>query len=168
MVEDHSREELVEEEAFLIEHSGEIPEVALHGSIHYLTADPDGPCISLTQVEEERLRQAVLNRYRFIILRDLNPRNRDKSIYRGVERAIVNWRRMRKFADKHGYRLEETAREIARAVSAFLERELQDVSSGSRETCLNCSLEELRWFLMDLGAGEERLISEVERVCCLR
>ncbi len=38
----------LEEELLLIENSGEIPEVAYHGSLYFLREDPDGPALNLS------------------------------------------------------------------------------------------------------------------------
>ena len=42
---------LLEEELLLVRHSGEIPEVALHASVHYLTEDPEGPGLVLADIQ---------------------------------------------------------------------------------------------------------------------
>ncbi len=164
----NSRQELIDEEAFLIEHSGEIPEVALYSSIHYLTADPEGPGLELRDEEIKALHQAVMKRYLFIILRDLTPKNRDKRIYRGVERAIINWRRMRTFADKHGYRVEQAARKVKEAAERFMEKELDDVRTGRRKSCLNCSIQDLEWFFAELDISNQTLLREIGKVCYLK
>ena len=166
MVEERSREEIIEEEAFLIERSGEIPEVALYSAIHYLTEDPEGPRLRLEAEELRLLHRAVMDRYLFIILRDLTPRNRDKSIYRGVERAIINWSRLRSFADKWGYGWEEELKKVRGAARAFLRQEIADVKSGSRRSCVNCTADELRRFLQELGVEDEEIWAEIEAICC--
>ena len=38
---DQHKKACIEEEAFIVLHSGEIPEVAYHGSLYYLTEDPE-------------------------------------------------------------------------------------------------------------------------------
>ncbi len=166
MVEERSREEIIEEEAFLIERSGEIPEVALYSAIHYLTEDPDGPRLELEEGEVRLLHRAVMDRYLFIILRDLTPRNRDKSIYRGVERAIINWSRLRSFADKWGYGWDEELRRVREAARSFLLREIEDVKSGVRRSCINCSADELRAFLEELGIEDQAIHREIGGLCC--
>ncbi len=72
---------LLEEELLLVRHSGEIPEVALHASVHYLTEDPEGPGLVLADEELRPLQEAALARYREIILRDLDAGNRDLSLF---------------------------------------------------------------------------------------
>ena len=70
----------IAEEAFMVLHSGEIPEIALHSSLYYLTEDPEGPGLILTAADILPLKQEVVKRYQEIILRDLEPKNRDKGI----------------------------------------------------------------------------------------
>lgn len=49
-----------------------------------------------------RLRQPVLERCRWIIMRDLDPGNRCKRIYRGVARSKANWQRFKDFCRRQG------------------------------------------------------------------
>ncbi len=98
--------EVVLEEAEIIRHSGEIPEVALWNSLFYLTAEEDGPKLELSSVELRHLKKAVVERYLMIIERDLTAENIGKSHYRGVKRAMVNWQRLKVFARREGFSLE--------------------------------------------------------------
>ena len=84
------REYMLEEEWLLVRHSGEIPEVALHASLHFLCEDEDGPGLVLTAEEVKPLQEAALTRYQEIILRDLDVANRDLSLFRGHRRANHN------------------------------------------------------------------------------
>ncbi len=68
-MESQEREALLAEEALIILHSGEIPEIAFHSSLYYLAEDPDGPKLTLAAEEIVPLQQAVSSRYREIILR---------------------------------------------------------------------------------------------------
>lgn len=148
------RAELLAEEALIIRHSGEIPEIAFHGSLHYLGQDPQGPGLILTDEEISLLRREALARYREIILRDLDPENRDKSIYRGLKRCICNWQRLGKFCRRQSMAVSETLRlEVALALDLFLRREEEEVRAGLRASSINCGPEELRDFLRQL-AGE--------------
>ncbi len=158
--------EIVEEEVLLIRHSGEIPEIALHSSLHYLFEEDDGPGLSPGDIDLTPLKLAVVDRYRRIILRDLNPRNRDKSIYRGLARSIVNWRRLRLFIEREGVgELEPIRQETARALAAFLENEASEVFSGTRASCINCTYEELKEFAEELGLSLDELPEGLSRLC---
>jgi hypothetical protein len=148
----HERTELLTEETLIIRHSGEIPEIAFHGSLYYLGQDPHGPGLDLAAEEIELLRQAVLARYREIILRDLNPENRDKPLYRGLQRCICNWERLEKFCRRQSLPVCETLRlSVAGALDLFLRQEEREVQAGSRTSSINCGPEELQNFVRKLA-----------------
>ena len=155
----------IEEEAFLILHSGEIPEIAYHGSIYYLVQDQDGPCYTLTRQDLAPLREAVIMRYRKIILRDLKPANRDRRIYRGLARSIVNWKRLCAFADREGMDTEKIREEVAEALIHFLRVEERDVSLSRRHPCINCSARDLISFCRVLGISSRDLPEGIEGIC---
>ena len=94
------RQELLENEWFVVRHSGEIPEIALHSAFHYLTEDLNGPRLQLSAEEIHSLQEAAATRYQEIILRDLCYENRELTVYRGVQRAIFNWRRFVAFCER--------------------------------------------------------------------
>ncbi len=152
-----SRRAILEDELIMIRNSGEIPEVALHNAVHYLTRDAAGPGLALRPGEIRRMQEAVLQRYRRIILRDLNPRLRDKQVYRGIARSIINWERLCRFAVRAKFTLREPKTEIAMALGAFLEQEVMDVAAGRRDTCVNCDLEQLQTFSAAVGFDLRRL-----------
>ena len=163
------KESYLADEAFMILHSGEIPEVTLHSSLYYLTEDPEGPGLDLRPEDIFPLRQAVVKRYRTIILRDLAPENRDKRIYRGVGRCTVNWQRLLKFCSREGLDCATVRVEIAEALQKFLQQELADMQSRTRSPCINCScttIENLAYSLglspADLPAGWQAMCPEKE------
>ena len=49
MGEDVPRQDLIEDEAFMLADGGEMPEVAFHSAVYYLTEDEEGPCLELTE-----------------------------------------------------------------------------------------------------------------------
>lgn len=141
--------------------------MAYHGSIYYLTEDEDGPGIELEDRDHAILRQAVIGRYHKIILRDLNPDNRDLGLYRGVERSRVNWERLCRFWEKWELSMQtETREEIGAALAAFLEREAADVVSGARKSSINCTADALEEFATALRLEPGRLPSGWRRLCC--
>jgi len=91
-------------EADLIKHEGgETPEISFWNSFFYLTdPPPKGSGLTLTEEESLLLKKAVIERYLKIIKRDLTPDNINKSFYRGIERAIINIKRLKNFAEKEG------------------------------------------------------------------
>ena len=51
----------LEEEAIIIGNSGEIPEIAYHGSLFYLMEDADGPGLNLTEADLLPLKKMVVS-----------------------------------------------------------------------------------------------------------
>jgi len=160
-------ENLLAEELLIVRHSGEIPEIAFHGSLHYLCEDPAGPQLTLNPEELDSLRQQAVARYREILLRDLNPENRDATIYRGMKRCIFNWERLGKFCVRQELEIEEALRlEIAEALCSFLRQEANEVRAGLRQSCLNCTREELDAFTKEIGVMPEQLPDDIEMLFC--
>lgn len=145
------------EEIIIIRHSGEIPEVALHGSLYYLSEDPDGPQLLLTEKDRAALKSQVIARYEEIIMRDLNLENRDKSLYRGMKRCIANWHRLNKFCRRERKNIELIRKKTAEALIKFLHQETKDVLGGSRKTSINCCVHELTDFAQELGVFDKDL-----------
>lgn len=160
-------ESLLAEEILIVRHSGEIPEIAFHGSLYYLCEDPAGPQLTLSQQELDLLRQQVVARYREILLRDLSPENRDARIYRGLKRCIFNWQRLGKFCARQEMEIEAALRqEIAEALRRFLRQETDEVQAGLRQSCLNCTREELDAFAWEIGVRAEQLPKDMELLFC--
>lgn len=160
------KQELLEEEALIIRTSGEIPEVAYHGSLYFLCKDFEGPRLRLSKEEKLYLKKQVRSRYREIILRDLDPANRDSRIYRGMARAIVNWQRMSDFCRKEGLSVDADRMEIVAALKVFMEGECADVASGRRTSCVNCSSAALRGFASMLRLDADSFFPDGWRLLC--
>ncbi|AEH44281.1 hypothetical protein Thein_0399 [Thermodesulfatator indicus DSM 15286] len=135
------REEVIEE-AEIIKHAGEIPEVALWNSLHYLTEDPEGPKLNLTSQEKNYLKKAVIDRYLSIIKRDLTYENRKESYYRGIERALINWKRLKNFTKKENFPLEPLRKEV----KIWLQKYMANLSPEEQEK-EKVHLEELKKLL---------------------
>jgi len=149
---DHkTHQDHIAEEAFMIEHSGEIPEVALHSSLYYLTEDPDGPALRLKEAEKDRLKLAVVARYRAMIERDLMPVNRNKGFYRGLARCSLNWQRLIKFCAGENINIKSLRTETAGALQDFLRQELADVKSGKCSSSINCAAQDIEKLAGSLG-----------------
>jgi hypothetical protein len=153
----NERECILEEELLLVRHSGEIPEVALHASLHYLCEDEEGPKLILADEELRPLQEAALARYREIILRDLDVANRDRSLFRGIRRAIVNWQRCSRFSERTGCPNDDFRREAACALQRYLRQEAGEVGSGQRHPSVNCSADALLDFAQTLGLASADL-----------
>ncbi len=157
---------LVEDELLMLRHSGEIPEIALHQSLYYLLEDPEGP--QLDGIPEDalrRMKRAVFDRYRVIVLRDMKPENRDLSLYRGVARSIMNYSRLERFCQLEEMDISEVRADAAQFLKKFLENEIEDVRSGRRESCINCTYSDLRAFAEKLGVDPEELPDGIETIC---
>ena len=156
---------ILEEEIIILRDSGEIPEIAFHSTLHYLTEDTEGPAMVLTGEELELLQDAALSRYREIVLRDLNPENRDLGIYRGVRRSIYNWQRMQDFCKRIGRNCSFLKKTAGAALVRFLEQELADVRSGRRSSSVNCSAEQLLGFAVLLDVDPDSLPGDWQKLC---
>ena len=159
------KETYIAEEDFVVQHSGEIPEVTFHESLYYLTEDAEGPGLLLNCDDLLPLKQAVVKRYRTIILRDLDPQNRDKRIYRGLARCVANWQRMHKFCYREKMDYEVIQNEAAYALKQFLENEVDDVQNGNRRSCINCSHKDINDLACSLGISESDLPEGWQELC---
>ena len=159
------KDKYIAEEVFVVQHSGEIPEVTFQESLYYLTEDIEGPGLSLNSKDIIPLKQAVVKRYRSIILRDLNPENRDKSIYRGLARCLTNWKRLLKYCTKEKLEISEIQAEVAESMRKFLQQESVDVQSGNRSSSINCRQAEIEELAISLGLSTYELPEGWQDLC---
>ncbi len=157
--------DLLEDEWYHVRHSGEIPEVALHSSIHYLTEDAEGPNLTLVDDDLQLLCRAAVERYREIILRDITPANRDKSIYRGILRSIANWRRLKRFCQRHMMEFEDIKKELPDVLLIFLKNEIRDVNSGLRQSSINCTFDDITSFALEFDIYLADMEEELRGIC---
>lgn len=158
----NNRQELLDNEWLAVRDSGELPEIAYHSSVYYLTTDDHGPRLQLTDDEHHRLLDAARERYRDIILRDMKPENRGKSSYRGLKRSIDNWRRFKVFHERYKVELLALQQEAAMVLQSFLASEIADGIFPS--TSLNCSYQELLSFTRDLLIPRHDLPENMEKL----
>jgi len=160
------RAQILEDELLIVRDSGEIPEIALHATLHYLSNDPEGPELTLTDTELRSLQDAALARCREIVLRDLDPDNRDLSIYRGIKRSIYNWNRLQAFCGRLERRQDGFQGVVLTALRTFLGREVEDVAAGVRSSSINCTAEELLDFCRCLGCDDaEMFLTGWQELC---
>jgi len=164
-VKKQDKETYLTEEVFVVRHSGEIPEVTFHESLYYLTENPEGPALHLNSSDIITLKHAVVKRYREIILRDLNPENRDKDIYRGLARCLANWQRLHKFCTMEKLDFTEIKAQAANALKSFIIKEVTDVQSGIRSSCINCSQAEIEELSGSLGLSVDDLPKGWQKLC---
>ena len=163
---EQERLSIVEDELFLLRDSGELPEVAYHSSLYYLTEDQEGPGLVLSESEQRLLQEAAIERCQQIVLRDLMPGNRDLSLYRGPGRSIANWQRYCIFCQRTGRRVDDEFRaDVARALTRFIRQEITEVGKGQRTSSVNCASEELRIFAEQVGVCTESLAKEWQALC---
>lgn len=144
-------ENYVQEEAEWIEESGEIPEVAFYESVSYLTEDEDGPKLMLAPSDIKLLEDAVIYRYKNIILRDLDYTNRISPVFRGMKRAIINYERLIKYQTRKNRAVFGWKEEIGRSLIKYMVQECRDISEGRLYRTINCGREKLEKFAKELG-----------------
>lgn len=160
------RNDHLENEWFHIRHSGETPEIAFHSALYYLSEDVSGPRLHLEEAEITYLLGAAKERYRDIIFRDILPDNRDTTVYRGLLRTICNWRRFKRFCGRHDLDWHQLQKEVANQVITFLKVEIDDVENRRRESCINCTGEDLRSFTMELNINLVDIHHDIDKFCC--
>ncbi len=143
--------EFLEDEWYLVRHSGETPEIALHSAIYFLSRAKNGPRAILKNDHLEMLQRAAIERFTEIVLRDLQHANCGKTTYRGIVRSIINYRRFCAFCSRQGVDPCEVRRLAAAALEKFLELELAVLNDGGQISIINCSYNELLAFAAELG-----------------
>ena len=151
-------DEHLENEWYLVRYSGEIPEIALHASIYYLTRAAEGPRLTLTTDQFDTLRDAACERFKEIVLRDLDHNNVGAPTYRGITRSMVNYQRFCTFCRRQGLDATMLQLEVAEALERFIRVEKGIVESGKRQTVINCNLDDLVQFYACLGADTDKLV----------
>jgi hypothetical protein len=162
---DMNKIEILADEKLIIRDGGEIPEVTLHSSIFYLTKDPNGPNISLTEDDINSLKTAVIFCYHRIIIRDLSLENRDKGLYRGLERCRLNWQRLVKFCLSEQLDFGREKGDINRELKKFMANEVKEVKQGLRRSSVNCSKQALQEFCKQLDLDSADLPENWQDVC---
>lgn len=157
---------LIDDEVLIIADSGEMPEVTLHSCLYFLETDPEGPKVLLNVHDIARLKRAVVEGYRKIILRDLTLENRDKGLYRGLARTITNWRRMTRFCQQEGFDTSSLAAEVRTRLHHFLTIEHTEVAARTRPSCINCSLAELMPLFEQVGLNPSQLPEGWDMLFC--
>lgn len=159
------RKELLADEWLIVRDSGEIPEITLHSTLHYLTEDTEGPGLILTDAELDELKAAAAQRYQEIILRDINIDNYHKSIYRGARRSLYNWHRYVAFMERQSIKIDDFQQKAAQALLLFLESGVATAGKKLPEIFINCTVDELIELALAFGVTKEQLPSNVARFC---
>jgi len=164
-VTEEERRELLADEWLIVRNSGEIPEITLHSALYYLQEDEDGPGLELTREELHALKEAALERYHEIIIRDISVENYHKSIYRGVRRTIYNWQRCQTFGERQSVPCEHFREIAARALLLFLQHGSDAAGKSLPENFINCSCNELRKLVEELQIDSEQLPDNIAQFC---
>lgn len=144
-------DELIENEWYIVRHSGETPEIAYNSAVYFLTRAKDGPRVELSEQQRGVLKKAAVQRYSEIVLRDLCHSNRNKPIYRGIERSRVNFKRFSSFCMRQQIDGAAIRQLAADALIVFLETELHQVKRAKRPSIINCTYGDLCAYAAELG-----------------
>lgn len=161
------RELIIQEELLIIRDSGEIPEIVFHSTLEYLTHDAEGPLMVLAEEELSALHEAVIARYLEIICRDLTADNRTLSLFRGVERARVNWARLQKFCKRIQVDSAQYREVVGQALIAFITLECNEKRAGQTSQSFNCSPVHLCDFITALQIPPQQLPQDWQGLCAL-
>ena len=151
-----------EDEWYMVRYSGEIPEIAYNSALHYLSRVEDGSQVTLSTEQVNLLKQAALDRYREIVIRDLVHVNHTRPAYRGIKRSIENFHRFQRFCLRQNLDTRDVEEEASRLLVRFLEIEMEEVGRSGRPSIINCTLDELRQFVDDLRLPPSLLTEDVE------
>jgi len=77
----------------------------------------------------------------------------------------VNWQRLRKFCSREHIDIEVYRTETADALQVFLQRELADVQSRIRSSCINCSAQDIEKLADSLGLSMDLLPEGWQGLC---
>lgn len=160
-----SRQELLEEEWLLVRHSGELPEIAFQSALYCLAEDPEGPRLRLHPEEIHSLREAAIDRYREILLRDLCYEKRELTLYRGVKRAIFNWRRLVDFCRREERAFHNFREPMAKAFLILLQQSAQTAGKVDLALVFNCTFDEISLFAQELEIRPEQIPEAIRHYC---
>lgn len=159
--------EVIENEWYIVRHSGETPEIAYNSAIYYLSRAQDGPHVCLDEEQIELLKKAAVDRYAEIVLRDLHHVNSTKSIYRGIGRSIINYRRFCMFCSRQQLEVTLLRSQVAEALLVFLETEIEQLQNLNRPSIINCTYKELQDYAALLGVELRDTFKVLEKFCPL-
>ncbi len=159
------REDLLADEWLIVRHSGEIPEITFHSSLHYLCKEGEGPQLFLNEEEVGQLQDAAVQRYQEIILRDIDVRIFHKTIYRGARRTLYNWERCRDFALRQSIDCTHVQKTAAQALMVFLEQGVVAAGKTLPQVFINCSTKQIHELAAELGLDPEQLPVDINRFC---
>jgi hypothetical protein len=113
------------------------------------------------------LKDAAVDRFREIVLRDMQHAHCDKPIYRGIARSIINYRRFCVFCKRQQLEVDEVRSQAAEALLVFLATELEQLQNVNRQSVINCTYKELQDYAVLLGVDFLPRYHELEKHCLL-
>ncbi len=160
-----SLDELIENEWYTVRYSGEIPEIAYNSAIFFLTISADGPRVELSESQTLMLKEAALERYKEIVVRDLEPQNFDKTVYRGIGRSICNYTRFCDFCARQ--KLDRSGVRSSASVALFTHLKLEAEQLKNKVSCVsfNCTYKELIGFAAELGVELQPEFESLQVLC---
>lgn len=157
--------ELLENEWYVVRYSGEVPEIAYNSAIYFLTRSAKGPKLRLTKEQEMELKLAAVQRYREIVIRDLQLSNLEKPIYRGIARSICNYQRFCNFCSRQAIDPGDVKMTAADALRLFLEGIADGLQKSTWTTELNCTFDELSDYAEELQVEFLEKFLPIRRFC---
>jgi hypothetical protein len=157
--------EVLENEWYIVRYSGETPEIAYNSAIYQLSRAKDGPRICLTDDQLMLLKNAATDRFAEIVLRDLQHANSTRSIYRGIGRSIINYRRFCTFCSRQQLNASRVRSQAAEALPVFLKTEIKQLQAVNRPTIINCTYVELQSFARELGVELDNTCTVLAELC---
>lgn len=159
--------ETIENEWYVVRYSGETPEIAYNSAIYHLTRAKDGPHVCLTEQQIDSLKDAAVERYTEIVLRDLQHVNCTKSIYRGIGRSIINYRRFCMFCTRQHLEVTRVRSQAAESLQVFIDTEIYQLQRLGYSSIINCTFEELQDYALELGVALGDWCAVLEKHCVL-
>jgi len=159
------RKTLLADEWLIVRNSGEIPEITFHSTLHYLQEASDGPELVLIEEELRALKDAAIQRYHEIILRDLDINNFHQSVYRGVKRALYNQKRCEAFMERQAILEKDFQKIAAQTLVLFLKQGAAVAGKTLPDVFINCSMAELIELAGEFEVTVEAFPVGIERFC---
>jgi len=82
-----------------------------------------------------------------------------------VLRTISNWRRLKRFCQRHQLSYNITRKEISQQFCLFLENEIQENQKEQKRNTIDCSFDDLTSFALELGTSIQHLEKSLKPLC---
>ena len=85
-------------------------------------------------------------------MRDLNYSSISTPVFRGIKRAIINYKRLKKYQTRKHIKNHNWEKEISGLLIEYMDQECRDISEKRFYRTINCSHKELEEFAKEIGA----------------